>query len=83
MQIIKTIIDEIVTHFTYICNQPFLSGTFPNKIKLAKVISLYKTGNQNVFTYYRSVSLLPQFSIYLLPFLVPQTSDNLVTSVHG
>ena len=48
MTIIKTIIDEIVTPFTYICNQYFLSGTFPNKMKLAKVIPLYKTGNQNV-----------------------------------
>ena len=62
MTIIKTIIDEIVTPFTYICNQSFLSGTFPNKMKLAKVIPLYKTGNHNVFTNYRPVSLLPQFS---------------------
>ena len=62
MTIIKTIIDEIVTLFTYICNRSFLSGTFPNKMKLAKVIPLYKNGNHNVFTNYRPVSLLPQFS---------------------
>ena len=62
MTIIKTIIDKIVTPFTYICNQSFLSGTFPNKMKLAKVIPLYKNGNHNVFTNYRPVSLLPQFS---------------------
>ena len=42
MTIIKTIIDEIVTPLTYICNQSFLSGTFHNKMKLAKVIPLYK-----------------------------------------
>ena len=62
MTIIKTIIDEIVTPFTYICNQSFLSGTFPNKMKLAKVLPLYKNGNHNVFINYRPVSLLPQFS---------------------
>ena len=62
MTIIKTIIYEIVTPFTYICNQSFLSGTFPNKMKLSKVIPLYKTGKQNAFTNYRPVSLLPQFS---------------------
>ena len=56
MTIIKTIIDEIVTPFTYICNQSILSGTFPNKMKLAKVIPLYKNGNHNVFTNYRPVS---------------------------
>ena len=31
-------------------------------MKLAKEIPLYKTGNHNVFTNYRPVSLLPQFS---------------------
>ena len=46
MTIIKTIIDYIVTPFTYICSQSFLSGTFPNKMKLAKVIPLYKTGKK-------------------------------------
>ena len=35
-------------------------------MKLAKVIPLYKTGKQNVFTNYRPVSLLPQFSKILL-----------------
>ena len=29
MTIIKTIIDEIVTPFTYICNQSFSVGNFP------------------------------------------------------
>ncbi len=62
MTISKTLIDEIVTPFTYICNQYFRSRTFPNKMKLAKVIPLYKTGNQNVFNNYRPVSLLPQIS---------------------
>ena len=62
MTIIKTIIDEIVTPFTYICNQSFLSGIVPNKMKFAKVIPLHKNGNHNVFTNYRPVSLLPQFS---------------------
>ena len=62
MTIIKTIIEDILTYFTYICNQYFLSGTFRNKMKLANVIPLYKTGKHNVFTNYRHVSLLPQFS---------------------
>ena len=32
---------QIVTHYTHICNQYF-EGTFPEKIKTAKVIPLYK-----------------------------------------
>ena len=59
---IKTMIYEMLTPFTYICNQSFLSGTFPNKMKLDKVIPSYKTGKQNAFTNYRPVSLQAQFS---------------------
>ena len=63
MTIIKTLIDEIGKQLLHnMCNQSVLSGSFPNKIKLDKVILVYKTGNQNVFTNYRPVSLLPQFS---------------------
>ena len=62
MTIIKTIIDDIVTPFTYICSQSFLSGTFPNKMKLAKVIPLYKTGKKMYSLIIDLVSLLPQFS---------------------
>ena len=57
MTIIKTIIDEIVTPLHI-----FVTSLFCLELKLAKVIPLYKTGNQNVFTNYRPVSLLPQFS---------------------
>lgn len=40
----------------------FQTGVFPKKMKIAKVIPLYKTGDKNNFTNYRPVSLLPQFS---------------------
>ena len=38
------------------------SGIFPNNMKIAKVIPLYKSNGKNEFTNYRPVSLLPQFS---------------------
>ena len=31
-------------------------------MKIAKVISIFKSGDKKTFTYYRPVSLLPQFS---------------------
>ena len=41
------------------------SGIFPNNMKIAKVIPLYKSNGKNKFTNYRPVSLLPQFSTIL------------------
>ena len=35
---------------------------FPNDMKIARVIPLYKAGEKYLFTNYRPVSLLPQFS---------------------
>ena len=62
MILIKNIIQSIAAPFTYICNQSFLTGIFPNKMKTAKVIPIYKTGDRNQFTNYRPISLLSQFS---------------------
>lgn len=62
MTIVKRVIDGILKPLTHICNLSFLTGKFPDKMKVAKVIPLYKTGDKHNFTNYRPVSLLPQFS---------------------
>ena len=43
-------------------NQSFQSGIFPDKLKIAKVISLFKKGNPEIPSYYRPISLLPILS---------------------
>ncbi len=62
MSIVKKVIEGISKPLTYICNPSLQTSTFPNKMKIAKVIPLYKTGNKKHFTDHRPVSLLPQFS---------------------
>ena len=62
MTIIKRVIEEIIQPLTYICNLSFQVSKFPEKMKIAKVIALYKSGDRHRFTNYRPVSLLPQFS---------------------
>lgn len=62
MIIVKKVISNVVIPFTHICNKSFSSGVFPSKMKIAKVIPIFKAGEKNVFTNYRPVSLLPQFS---------------------
>ena len=43
-------------------NESFQSGIFSDKLKIAKVISLFKKGNPGLPSNYRPVSLLPVFS---------------------
>uniref|UniRef100_A0A3Q3EDH9 Reverse transcriptase domain-containing protein n=1 Tax=Labrus bergylta TaxID=56723 RepID=A0A3Q3EDH9_9LABR len=62
MRIVKQVIQGIAKPLTHICNLSFKTGKFPRKMKIAKVIPLYKTGDKHHFTNYRPVSLLPQFS---------------------
>ena len=62
MKVVKKVIEGISEPLTYICNLSFQTGKFPNNMKIAKVVPLYKTGDRHQFTNYRPVSLLPQFS---------------------
>ena len=47
---------------TLLVNQSFQSGIFPDKLKIAKVISLFKKGNPEFPSNYRPISLLSIFS---------------------
>ena len=62
MSLIKKVITQIIKPFSHICNVSFQTGVFPSKMKIAKVVPLFKSGEKNVFTNYRPISLLPQFS---------------------
>lgn len=59
MSIVKNIIGCGETH---ICNQFLQTGSFPSKMKTAKVIVIYKAGDTYVFSNYKPVSSLSQFS---------------------
>uniref|UniRef100_A0A8C6SQ40 Reverse transcriptase domain-containing protein n=1 Tax=Neogobius melanostomus TaxID=47308 RepID=A0A8C6SQ40_9GOBI len=62
MKTLKTVIESISKPLTYICNLSLQTGQFPDGMKVAKVIPLFKAGDKHLFTNYRPVSLLPQFS---------------------
>ena len=62
MSLLKKIISKIAKPFAHIiCNVSFKTAVSPNKMKIAKDIPLYKSGEKNVFTNYRPIYLLPQF----------------------
>ena len=62
MSLIKEVIFCVLEPLTYICNKSFQTGIFPDKMKIAKVIPIYKNGDKQSVSNYRPISLLPQFS---------------------
>ena len=51
-----------IAPLSHILNLSLASGIFPNELKIARVIPIYKSGDVGNFTNYRPVSVLPLFS---------------------
>ena len=62
MCLVKTLIPYLVILLEHIFNISLQAGFFPDGMKIARVIPLFKNGNINDFTNYRPISLLSQFS---------------------
>ena len=60
--IVKQIAPQIVNQLAGIFNKSFLTGIVPSKLKIAKVIPLYKAKDPALFSNYRPISLHPVFS---------------------
>ena len=58
----KSILDYIVKPLTHLINQCLHTGVFPDNMKLAKVIPIYKKGDPLEMSNYRPISLLPSIS---------------------
>jgi len=83
------LIPSFITEITLIINQCIRSGTFPNLLKLAKVIPIYKKDNPSNFGNYRPISILPSMSkviekvIYLQINAYFKTNNLYFDSQHG
>ena len=60
--LITSIVDIILKPLTVIINQCLKMGIFPNQLKIAKVVPIFKSGDDTLFTNYRPISLLPSTS---------------------
>ena len=60
--ILFSTIDEIATHLAHIINQSFNTGIVPGNLKTAKVIPIFKSGDNTVLNNYRPISILPAIS---------------------
>ena len=59
---IKRILETITSPLTHIINQSLCTGIFPDRLKIAKVIPLFKKGDQHILDNHRPISLLPVIS---------------------
>ena len=62
MRIIKLSIDIIVEPLTEIIHLSLVSRSFPDTLKIAKVLPIFKTGDPEQLENYRPISILPGFS---------------------
>ena len=62
VKLLKIFSHQISVLFCMIVNDSFSSGIFPNKLKISKVITLYKKDSRDNSTDYRPISLLSVFS---------------------
>ena len=61
-KLLKAIKQEICKPLTIIINQSLATGIFPDPLKIAKVIPLYKKGDRTLLDNYRPISILPSIS---------------------
>ncbi len=75
MYIVKETIRCIIRPLKYIINLSFNTGSFPDKMKVAKIIPCFKTGDRHSLTNYRPISLLSQFSKILEKLFVKKLDN--------
>ena len=60
--LLKNIINVVVEPLVHIINNSLKFGIFPDQLKLAIVVPVYKKGDNTNIENYRPISLLPSFS---------------------
>lgn len=60
--VIKSTIDEIAMPLSIIFNLSFEKCIFPDKLKIARIVPIYKSDDKMVVNNYRPISVLPFFS---------------------
>ena len=62
MSPIKETIDLLAAPLSHICNLSFERCIFPDKLKIAKILPVFKSDDPSLFSNYRPISILPCLS---------------------
>ena len=62
MVLLKKCLESIIKPVAHINNKSIEFGIFPDRMKIAKVLAVFKAGNKSQFNNYRSMAILPPFS---------------------
>ena len=74
-KLLKMIIHEIAPVLSHIFNRSLLSGIVPSQLKIAKVNPIFKSGDNQVFSNYRPISILPSISKILEKIMYTRLFD--------
>ena len=74
-QLLKTCIWSILTPLTDIFNASLMTGIFPDKLKIAKIIPIFKKGDQSQYSNYRPIALLSNLSKILEKLMYKRLSS--------
>ena len=75
VKMLKQIKYEMSSSITLIINQSLTTGIFPERLKIAKVIPIYKKDDVKMFENYRPISILPAISKILEKTIFNQLHD--------
>ena len=73
--VMKLIINEIADPLVYIINKSLETGIVPQKLKIAKIIPVFKKGDNTIFSNYRPISLLSIISKLLEKIVAQQLTS--------
>ena len=71
--LLKNVINEIISPLTYILNKSLTSGKVPLKMKIARVVPIFKKGQKDSVNNYRPISLLTSISKILEKLVYTRT----------
>lgn len=63
--VIKKTVDSVAGPFIRVINLSIFHGIVPDEVKIARVIPVFKAGDQSLFTNYRTISIFLVFLSFL------------------